>query len=118
MTNRILRRLMDKRAQLWRSVAVETDGVTSAQFQLVKEGIPCKVSQTGTGHTILKKGDGEDLVTIGQELKGFLEWDEDIRSGDRLAVELCGETAMLQVGEVFDYPGSHRECRLSRVQTV
>ncbi|MGI6030911.1 MAG: hypothetical protein ACOX7F_05355 [Eubacteriales bacterium] len=118
MTSRILQRLMNQRGDIWRGEKRVENGVQFVEYQLLQSGVPCRVSQIGTGRTILKKPQGEELSEIEQELKGFFPWDADVQSGDRLVVTLNKTQHILEVGEVFVYQNSHRECRLSRLQTV
>jgi hypothetical protein len=90
-------------------------GVTEQSYQVVSEGIPCALSQSGLGSSgslAVVKNTGMVNVTY-EEQKLFLMPAVDIQKGDRIRItQSTGQQHTLFAKKPFSYP-SHLEVNLS-----
>lgn len=113
--NQVLMRLMTWRADIFRAKEVQQGGITHMEYEMVHEQIPCKLSQGIASRVNLAQPVQDDVAYMNLTAKGFFDWTADVQAGDRVKIyQNAEDVGMYEVGEVFCYRDSHKECRLNR----
>lgn len=113
--NQVLMRLMTWRADIWRAKEVQQGSVTHVEYEMVHEEVPCKLSQGIASRVNLAQVAQDDVARLEMTAKGFFDWTVDVQAGDRVNIRHNGEeVGTYEVGEVFCYRDSHKECRMHR----
>lgn len=113
--NQVLMRLMTWRADILRAKEVKEGSVTHVEYEMVQQEVPCKLSQGIASRVNLAQVTQDDVARMDMTAKGFFDWTADVQAGDRVNIRNSGEeVGTYEVGEVFCYRGSHKECRMRR----
>lgn len=117
--NQVLMRLMTWKAEIFRATQVEHGGITTVEYETIHQDVPCKLSQGVGSRMNLVHAQQDDVAKLNRTAKGFFDWTADICAGDRVRISHNGEeVGIYEVGEVFCYRDSHKECALSRTMVI
>lgn len=117
--NEVLMRLMTWEAEILRATELVQEGISTVSYDVLYQHVPCKLSQ-GVGSKVnLARAQQDDVGKLHMTAKGFFDDTADICAGDRVRITQNGQDiGLYDVGEVFCYPDSHKECALSRVAVI